>query len=318
MIFFSLAIFLMMVVSLFLLLDFTPQTFTDELFSAVRPEKSLKSRIAAVQKGKRPGLPVRVLTDFRHMLDYTRQSQKFPFFAVSSAVLAVLGIVISAAGDNVFLIFPLSLGLCSIPYIAVKFYSYSYTRKLQEELSVLTSIVTASYLRSSDLVHSIRENIAYARGPVKTALSEFVAENRMINPNLRDNIDHMRDKIDDGIFKEWCGALKKCVENDSLKYTLPPIVSKYSKLRQISLKAKPQINSMKVQLIGVILITYINFPLLKLMSNDSNHWYEILTGTAGGKLICAGVCCVTVFSILRLVRLIRPPQYQVLDVRKPS
>ncbi len=310
---FSLIIFLMMVTSLFLLLDFTPKTFSDELFNVINPKESLKFRISRTQSGKKRSLPTRVMLDIKHMLDYTHQSQKFSIAIISSAVLAILGIVISVVGNNPFLIFPLSLGLCSIPYIVIKFYSYSYIRKLQEELSVITSIVTASYIRSSDLIKSVQENIVYARGPVKKVLNEFVMENKMINPNLRDNIDHMRDKIDDNVFKEWCNALKKCVENDSLKYTLPPIVDKYSKLRQINLKARPQINSMKDQLFGIILITYINFPLLKLMSNESNNWYAVLTGTVGGKLVCAGVCCITLFSVLRLVQLVKPSQYQVLD-----
>lgn len=307
----SLICFLLMLAAITLMLDLRPQSFSDELFDLVNSKGSLLNQVNKAQHGKKKNWFSRLIVELKQMMDYTNQSNSFAFVVSISFILGIIGVIAACLGNNPFLIIPLAIGLCSIPLLVVKLYTYAYTNRVQKELEIDLNIVTTTYIRCDDIIKSIKENLEYMHTPVKDAFEAMITENKLVNPNLRQNIENLKNRIDNNIFREWCDGLKKCADNSSLKYILPPIVQKYAKLRHIETQIKPTINSWKAQLFGVSGLVYVNFPILAMMQNESNNWYKMLTETVFGKITIAYIVAISVYSMIRFVFLIKPPEYKV-------
>ena len=65
------------------------------------------------------------------------------------------------------------------------------------------SIITTSYLRTEDLIKSVKENLPFINEPVKSTFSAFVSEAELINANLVSAINSMKMKVPNRVFPEW-------------------------------------------------------------------------------------------------------------------
>lgn len=107
----------------------------------------------------------------------------------------------------------------------------TYKKHLNEELEMSISIITTSYLRTEDLIKSVKENLPFINEPVKSTFSAFVSEAELINANLVSAINSMKMKVPNRVFHEWCNILIQCQSDRSMKQTLPTITQKFSDVR---------------------------------------------------------------------------------------
>ena len=117
----------------------------------------------------------------------------------------VVGCVLAVAIDNVFLIPVFALAFALIPFGYAKRTIKYYEDHIQEDLETTLSIITTSYLRNDDIVTAVRENLDYLKPPIKDIFAGFIAENTMISANIKQSIKHLKEKIHNNIFQEWCG-----------------------------------------------------------------------------------------------------------------
>ena len=62
---------------------------------------------------------------------------------------------------------------------------------MNEELETAISIITTSYLRTEDLIRSVKENLPYINEPVKANFEAFVYEAELINANITLSLIHI-------------------------------------------------------------------------------------------------------------------------------
>jgi tight adherence protein B len=236
------------------------------------------------------------------------RSSKFIIVIIASVVLAIISGFISTMLGNPFLIPAFVIGALSIPFIFVRTYSYTYQNNLRNELELSLSQITTSYIRTDDIIRAVEENINNMNNPVRDVFQEFVSQVKYINPNIRDGIDIMKDKIDNYVFKEWCDALKKCIQNRTLKYMLMPIVNKFSTLREIQGSIKEALTGYKFEFYIIVGIVYANYPLIYFMEKD---WFDVLVNTIQG-LACTGlIALITVICFIIFSFIIKPVDYEV-------
>ena len=108
-----------------------------------------------------------------------------------------------------------------IPIWYLRSTAASYKKHLNEELETAISIITTSYLRTEDLIRSVKENLPYINEPVKANFEAFVYEAELINANITSAINSLKMKIPNRVFHEWCGTLIQCQSDRSMKNTLP-------------------------------------------------------------------------------------------------
>lgn len=304
----SLLAFVLWIVGIFALLNLTPKQFSEDMLELISPEESIRIRTERVQKNKKKNFIVRAISDIHALLTYMNQSNRFSIVCIASIGCAILGIVIAVMVNNPFLIFPLAAGFCTMPFIFVRLYSYTYTNHIQRELEITLHTITQSYLRTNDILKSVEENLEYINRPIKHVFQEFVAQIRFVNPNERQAIDDMKEKIDNDIFKEWCEGLKQCSQNNTLKYMLVPVVEKFATLRSIVSSVEEEMAGIRFQYISVLGIVFLNIPLLYFLNQD---WYNVLVNTAQGKFTIGLITMVAIITTIILVYITKPIKYKI-------
>ena len=78
----------------------------------------------------------------------------------------------------------LGIGFSLIPIWYLRSTAASHKKHLNEELETAISIITTSYLRTEDLIRSVKENLPYINEPVKANFEAFVYEAELINANI--------------------------------------------------------------------------------------------------------------------------------------
>lgn len=186
-----------------------------------------------MSKNKKSKLVI-AIKRIRAMMRATGQGNRFYILCFVSVLLMIAGIFIGISINNYFLCPVLAIGLMTMPFIYIQFQYLSYKRLVVEELEGCLSTVSLSYERGENILVAIEENLPYINQPIKTVFTEFVHEVKHINPNIVTAIDNMQNKINHSTFFKWCEALKHCIADRTLKYTLRPIVDELTDIKVVT------------------------------------------------------------------------------------
>ena len=168
-----------------------------------------------------------------------------------------------------------------IPIWYLRSTAASYKKHLNEELETAISIITTSYLRTEDLIRSVKENLPYINEPVKANFEAFVYEAELINANITSAINSLKMKIPNRVFHEWCGTLIQCQSDRSMKNTLPTINQKFSDVRVVQSELEAMMQGPRREAITMIFLVIANVPLLYFLNED---WFHTLIFTTPGKI----------------------------------
>ncbi len=219
-------------------------------------------------------------------------------FGVGAALPALLG--------NPYLSPVLGAGLSFLPLCFLRQRESAYRKNLNVELETAVSIVTTSYLRSEDLVQSVRENLSYIGPSVKEAFSEFVYGTQMINANVPAALNVLKSKIPNAVFGEWCDAMIQCQSDRTLKHTLLPVLEKFSDVRVVQSRLETLLSQPRREAVTMMLLVAANIPLLYVLNRS---WFNTLLYTTPGQIalaVCAGI---VLFAAVRVLKLSKPIEY---------
>lgn len=304
----SLAVFVLFLVGLIIVSNIHLEDMSSDMDSLMNPAESIRKRAYKKQKNKKEGFFIGILKDTKLILSSMGQSNKFIIICILSVILSFMGAIVTVLLGNPFLIPAFAIGFLSLPFIFVRTYSYAYQKHLRNELELSLSQITISYLRTDDILKSVEENLMYTNPPVRNVFEEFLYQVKFINPNIRQAIDDMSEKIDNRIFREWCDALKRCNQNRTLKYMLQPIVDKFATLREVGDSIQEALNGYKMEFFIIVGIVYFNYPLVWFMEKS---WYEILSTTTLGLATTGVIALVTVICSIILSFILKPLDYDI-------
>ena len=294
--------FLLLAVGAVLLLKLTPERITGDLMRFVSPKQTLRDKVLT-RKGKKKSRKITVeLRRIKDALEQTGKGNQFAVACVASLLLMIVGCVIAIMIDNPFLVPVFAIAFAMIPFIYAKRTVAYYDNHVKEELETALSIITTSYVRTDDIVSAVKENIQYLKPPVKDIFAGFVAENMMISSDVKQSIRHLREKVNNSIFAEWCETLIACQDDRTLKDTLMPIVTKLTDVRIVNNEIKGMLSSARIEYYMMAGMVVGNIPLLYFLNKD---WFNALMFTTLGKLvlaICGLVIIVTAVLMLRFTK----------------
>lgn len=294
--------FLLLAVGAVLLLKLTPERITGDLMRFVSPKQTLRDKVLT-RKGKKKSRKITVeLRRIKDALEQTGKGNQFAVACAASLLLMIVGCVIAIMIDNPFLVPVFAIAFAMIPFIYAKRTVAYYDNHVKEELETALSIITTSYVRTDDIVSAVKENIQYLKPPVKDIFAGFVAENMMISSDVKQSIRHLREKVNNSIFAEWCETLIACQDDRTLKDTLMPIVTKLTDVRIVNNEIKGMLSSARVEYYMMAGMVVGNIPLLYFLNKD---WFNALMFTTLGKLvlaICGLVIIVTAVLMLRFTK----------------
>ena len=294
--------FLLLAVGAVLLLKLTPERITGDLMRFVSPKQTLRDKVLT-RKGKKKSRKITVeLRRIKDALEQTGKGNQFAVACAASLLLMIVGCVVAIMIDNPFLMPVFAIAFAMIPFIYAKRTVAYYDNHVKEELETALSIITTSYVRTDDIVSAVKENIQYLKPPVKDIFAGFVAENMMISSDVKQSIRHLKEKVNNSIFAEWCETLVACQDDRTLKGTLMPIVTKLTDVRIVNNEIKGMLSSARIEYYMMAGMVVGNIPLLYFLNKD---WFNALMFTTLGKLvlaICGLVIIVTAVLMLRFTK----------------
>ena len=282
--------------------------FNDFIRIMDNPRRSTLQDALHVLLGKpAKGFFNRETLEIEQLLKATGRENRFALVKRISILLFALGATAALLLNNPFLIPILGTGFAFAPVWYLRSTAASYKKHLNEELETAISVITTSYLRSEDLLKSVRENIPYLNPPVKSHFEAFLTESEMLNSNMISTINSLKMKIPNRIYHEWCNTLIQCQSDRSMKNTLSFSVQKFSDVRIIQSELEAIINEPKKEAFTMIFLVMANIPLLYVLNQS---WFRTLLFTTPGKITLAICAALILFSITRVMQLTRPVDYK--------
>lgn len=245
--------------------------------------------------------------EIEQLLKSTGRESKFEIIKKSSLILFAVGTMLSLLLDNVYMVPIMGIGFSLIPIWYIRSTATVYKKHLNEELETAISIITTSYLRSDDLMRSIKENLPFINPPVKANFETFIYEAEMINASLISGINSLKMKVHHQVFHEWCNTLIQCQSDRSMKHTLPTVIQKFSDIRVVQAELDATMNEPRREAITMMFLVVSNIPLLYFLNKD---WFHALMFSTPGKMalaLCAGII---LFAITRIMKLSKPIEYR--------
>ena len=302
-----------MIASIFLIiaivcfLNLTPQQISQDINSVISKKPNLRDRARALRAGKsKKGLGAK-LEYLQSALASCGKEGKFALVCSSALVLFAIGAVVAVLIDNVFLIPALSVAFAMIPFIYVRNIISIYEKQTKEELETTLSIITTSYTRDGNIISAGQENLPYIKPPLKESFTAFVGDAMAVSSSVKQALYNLKGKVDDEIFREWVDTLIQCQDNQEMKDTLQPIVSKLTDVRIVNNELNTMMSAVRTEYYTMVGLVVGNIPLLYVLNKD---WFHTLIFETPGKIVlgvCGIVIVVTYFFMLKFTK---PVEYK--------
>lgn len=299
--------FLLIAVGVVFVFGMTPDSVTNDVMRIFENKETLKEKALMAQGKKKARKLSLVITRIKDALTATGKGAKFSLALTASLVLMAVGCVIAFTIGNPFLIPVLAIALAMIPFGFVRKTVASYNAQVKSELETALSIITTSYVRSDNIIESVRENIRYIKPPVREIFQSFVDECGYVSSDVKRAIKNLREKVNDTVFTEWCDILLACQDDRTLKDTLMPTVAKLTDIRIGNSEIKSTLADARREYIIMVGLVCANIPILYFLNKD---WYAALMFTTLGKLVLA-ICGVAILVTgIFMTRFTRPVEYR--------
>ena len=307
MIFIYIICFALFTVGLVLVLKLTPEQLTKDLSCFFNKRKSLRDQSLTARGEKKTRKLVVEIGRIKTALEEMGKEKQFSVACAASVLLMIVGCVLALAIQNPFLSPVLAVTFAMIPFVYLKKTLSIYEKQVKEDLETALSVITTSYTRNDNFIIAVKENIGYLKPPIKGLFESFLTETESITPDIRVAISHLKEKISDTIFEEWCDTLIACQNDRTLKDTLMPIVSKLTDVRLVNNSLKTMLENARREYYTMVIMVVANIPILYFINKD---WYHALMNTTVGKIVLA-ICALVIFvTALRMNKIIKPVEYR--------
>mgnify|MGYP004598665461 CR=1 FL=1 len=310
---------LLLITGLFQLFDITLQKIIIDLRSLISEARRyyrkrkyakripIKKQVELITGEKKVNFIVKNFNDARNILFSSRQSKKMRTVYLASVAGGCSSVIISAVLKNIFILPPLAVGLALIPAWSVKIMEARFIRNINDELETALSCITASYMRTDNIVLAVEENLGVLNPPVNQAFMFFYNENKLINSNVIYGLTKLKKSFESTIFAEWCDAVIQCQSDRTLKATLYPIVQKFTDVKRVQAELD---TSMMLPMQNFIVMTVVLLLMIPVMASMQPGWLDILINTVGGKILLSLTVVAVIFGINKAINLSRPIEYK--------
>ena len=299
--------FLLLAAAAVLLLNLTPEQINKDINEMFDKQQTLKEQALTARGKKRKSRIILELERIRRALQETGKEKQFSVACTLALLLMVAGCIVAIAIDNMFLIPVLAVAFALIPFAYLTRTIAIYETQVRGELETALSLITTSYIRNDNLVNAVNENLSQLKPPIKSIFESFLAEATVISPDIRQAIYHLKEKINNSIYEEWCDALIACQNDRTIKDTLMPVVSKLTDVRLVNNALKTMLAEARREYWIMVMMVLGNVPLLYCLNKD---WYNALMHTVFGKIVLAICGVVIIFTAIRMNKITKPIEYK--------
>lgn len=264
-------------------------------------KQTLKQVLWQIQ-GRKPWLK----REYEALIALLRESGRegdFESLITKSIFLSIAGLVIGGLTLKNVAALPFVAALSFlIPVWNAKIYSIKYDKHISLQLESALALITSSYMRSSNIVTAVKENLSYLDPLIREVFENFLAESN-INANIETCIQNMSRRINHPIFSEWCASLIKAYNNSALKEDMIAIVSRLSSIRIIQDNLETETHEILTQYILMLFILVLTLPLIYLVNHT---WFLYFFTHPLGKFAVAFGLFALIYGIISIIRCSAP------------
>ena len=293
---------LLIIVGLFLLLKINPFEIFGVIFKPFTKRYDRMQRIRKIT-GTRKGKIESAVHDAKEMLIASGMEKKITAYKWAAVIMVALGLIMGFALSNALAALALAVGLGCSPLILIRIRTGDYLRNLNEKLESSMSIVTNSYISSGDLIGAVESSLSLLPAPIKNIFIQFYNETQLIDSDVVKALRHMRERIDNRYWRDWCDVLIQSQRDRQMRYALSGIVSRLSEMRRAQMETDTIIRKQMSDYIITVLIVLGSIPLMGVMMPD---WYRMLTDTPAGKITLAAILAAVFATAIWVAQLYRP------------
>ena len=302
----SISVFVLLTIGIAAICEMHPSSIFAFLVKP-RGRSTLADDLAVMSGGMPSGFFKRESYEVAQILKATGRENRYEFIKTFSVIGFSIGCLLALLMGNGFLVPVLGIAFAYIPVIYVRSTAGTYKKQLNAELETALSIITTSYLRTEDILISVRENIGFIHAPVKLHFEEFITESELINANTVSALNRLKLKIPNYIFHEWVNTLIRCQSDRTMKNTLLAVIQKFSDMRAIQSELDTSVASVKREAFMMMGLVIVNIPLLYAINRD---WFITLVYSLQGKITLAVCAAIVLFSFVRIMKLSAPIEYR--------
>ena len=163
---------LMSVIGICLVFELTPDSITDGLLRVLKPKSTIAARSAALRGGSKPTMYSRLIK-LKSALKATGKTKSFSVSVTAAVALMFLGAAAAVILNNIFLLPVFCIACGAAPFLYLSSIISAYEKQLADEMETTLSAVTNSYLRSENIISSVKENLKYIKPPLYSVFEEF-------------------------------------------------------------------------------------------------------------------------------------------------
>ncbi len=306
MIFIQLIAFALCVLGIVWALGLTPEQINKDLSPLLERRESLEDMSKMARGKKKQNKLLLELSRIRRILTETGKEKSFSVALTVSLILMVIGCIAAILMDNIFLAPVLAILFAMMPFMYLMRSVNSYNKHVSEDLEMSLSLITTAYIDCDNLKMAVTQYADDLRPSMNGIFKEFLGEVETISPNTEEAIYHMKNKVDNAIFREWCDQLIACQSDGGLKDTLPAIVSKLRDERLVNSELRTMLSEVRREYYFMVAFVVANIPILYCINKD---WYNALMHTVFGKLVLGITGIVILITWLRVNKQTRPIEY---------
>jgi tight adherence protein B len=293
---------LLLMAGLFLLLDVHPSDMARPFAKPFQRQRERTNKIRRIT-GKPKGKLAATVDNAKEMLTAAGMNEHIDGYKWAAVILAIVGLLIGLALDNVLAGLVLAVGLGFSPLIVIRIRTGDYIRSLNEKLESAMGTVTNAHVASGDLIGVVENNLHLLPAPLDGVFRQFYTETQLIDSDIVKALRRMWERIDNRYWRDWCGVLIQCQRDRQLRYALPGIVSRLGEMRRAQMEADTAIQKQLGDYIITVMLVLGAIPLMGAMMPD---WYTMLTATSVGKITLAVVLAAVLATAIWVARLYRP------------
>jgi tight adherence protein B len=293
---------LLITVGLLYLFKVRPSDMAGKLAKPFKLRRDKMKRIRRIT-GKPKGKLAVTVDNAKEMLSAAGMGGQIASYRWAAVILALLGLLMGLALNNIPAALVLAAGLGCSPLIVIRIRTGDYVRGLNEKLESAMGTVTNSYVVSGDLIGAVQSSLHLLPAPLDGVLRQFYAETQLIDSDVVKAIHRLRDRIDNRYWYDWCDVLVQCQRDRQLRYALSGIVARLGEMRRVQMETDTTIRKQLGDYIVTVMIVLGAIPLMGAMMPD---WYDMLTTTLAGKITLAVVLAAVLATAVWVARLYRP------------
>ena len=305
--------FILFLVGFFIKFDLTPKEYILDIIDIFKKiqgkhKDTLRERIKKAKTTKKENYFERLVNETKEIMINNGTISNFNELLIISVILCVIGAIISLLFNNIFILPILTMLFGVIPFYYIKIQNMIYKNEVKKELETALSNITSSYLRlNTTFVDAVKENIDNIKYPLKASFKRFVITTEHLNSNVRENLENLKNAVNDDTYREWVDGIIASEEDYNLKATLPNITNKFSDMRIINNELSTKMYAPLKDYIYMVILTFTSIPIFYMFNKDAVISYLTLPI---GKIELAIIFIVIIVVSSRVMKELKPAEYR--------